>query len=359
MQWRQATGADAVADDEEETDLFWRNTTFTWNQAGSTTVFGIGGDTSPDIEVYGWDFTLRPNVYLLDRPMDSVTVFGEIGWVVELTNSDTTADYRETQFKDMAFGAAYNRTLWKSGGADQDEYVTKAGVRLRTVLPTSPASWNSGKYFTLSIGPQISQKIKLLGSKADGLNDLTATLGVTYSHLFSRWSTPTNEDLNRPRRLASGQSALDDQLSGTRFANDQLITSFRLALPLYKDLSLETSLGLTSSFKQPFEKNTIETETGTAEIAQPEGGGTNYQVGTAFDVNLSYPVYEVVSLTLGYNNISPQIGLDGRRRSFLYSYDAQFYLDVTANLDVIYTKVAGRGGTKKASAAGVNGRSRL
>ncbi|WP_437281753.1 hypothetical protein WME90_14730 [Sorangium sp. So ce375] len=348
VQWNQATAADAVQEEDEETTLRWRGTTFTWNQAGSTTLFGVGGEHTPDMQVYGWDFTLRPSYYVLDRPKDKVSLSAEIGWLVELTNSDTTADYRETQLKDMALGAQYKRELWQSGGVDKGEYKTDAAMRLRVTLPTSPMSWNSGRYFTLAFGPQVTQKIKLLGSKADGLNSVTATLGVNYAHLFAGSYTAEGGS-GRLRMAPSGEVALDYQLTGRSMATDRLTTSLAIDLPLYKDLSLATSFGLLSDFKHEFEGGCAYIETGCAPY---EGSkGPTYIPQTAFDVSLSYPVYEVVDLALGYNNTNLQLGFNGERRNFFYSPDAQFYLDITANLDVIYSKVTGRG--KKAEKAGI------
>ncbi|WP_438029377.1 hypothetical protein [Sorangium sp. So ce233] len=341
VRWSQATAADVLLEEEEETTLRWRGTTFTWNQGGSTTLLGVGGEYTPAIQVYGWDFTLRPNYYVLDRPKDKVSVSADIGWVVELTNSDITTDYREPQLKDVALNARYGRELWESGGANRGEYKTDAAMRLRVTLPTSPASWNSGKYFTLGLGPQLVQKVKLLGSKADGLNHVTATLGVTYAHLFAESYTPVNDALRRPRQAPSGEVALDEQLTGWSFAMDRLTTSLELNLPLYKDLSMATSFGLLSDFKHEFGEGCVEILGGCAPY--DGSGGTTYVPQTAFNVSLSYPVYEVVGLTLGYNNTNRQIGPDGRRRNFFYSPEAQFYLDITANLDVIYSKVTGRG----------------
>ncbi|WP_437593102.1 hypothetical protein [Sorangium sp. So ce1000] len=360
VRWKEATAADTVQEEDEETTLPWRGTTFTWNQAGSTTLFGVGGQYAPDIQVYGWDFTLRPSYYVLDRPKDKVSVSAEIGWLVELTNSDITADRRETQLKDTTLGAQYSRTLWESGGANKGEYTTDGAMRLRVSLPTSPASWDSGKYFTLSVGPQITQKVKLLGAKAHGLNHVTAKLGVTYAHLFSKSYTPVNDDLDRPRQVEqlsgidapqphpTGEVALDDQLSFSSFTMDRLATSLDITVPLYKDLSLATRFGLFSDFKHQFKGGCVSTLTGCAPIDDAQG--TTYVPQTAFDINVSYPVYEVVDLTLGYNNTTLQVGPDGQRRNFFYSPDAQFYLDISANLDVIYSKATGRG--KKAEKTG-------
>ncbi|AUX22027.1 hypothetical protein SOCEGT47_025280 [Sorangium cellulosum] len=346
-----ATGADTLLEEDEATDLRWRGSTFTWNQGGTTTLFGVGRDNiGGEDEFYGWDFTLRPNYYLLDLPKDKVTVNAEIGWVTELTNSNTTAYYREPQLKDTGLGVRYRRELWQGGGVTRDEYKTEAAVGLRVLLPTSPTSWSSGKYFALSLGPQIIQKIKLLGSKADGLGHVTATLGVTYAHLFAESYVPVNDDIKRMRVLASSQSTrtesvFDDQLRGASHDMDRLTTRLVLDLPLYKDLSLGMGFAMISRFKHEFEDECVALATGCSEVRSPPNPAT-YFVDTEFDVHVSHPVYGVVDVALGYSNLSPQLGEDGQRRTMFYSPGAQFYLDITANLDAIYAKVTGRGEKK-------------
>lgn len=344
------TGADmdtVMPESSGAKPLIWRGTTFTFNQAGTTTIFGIGRDNiGSEGEFYGWDFTFRPNVYLLDRPKDQVIALAEIGWATELTNSDTTADYRETQFKDLQLGIRYKRTFWESGGANAGEYVTSGNVTLRGVLPTSPTSYDQGKYLTLAIGPALSQQIKLLGTKADGLNNITVGLNLTYSHLFSRSYTPTNGDLQQPRQNATGATIFSDQLGLGSFDIDRLTTGVTFDLPLYKDLSLATAFRIISRWKHDFEAGAgsgcdVMLATGCVEAERLEDRAL-YHTTTTFDLALSYPVYEVVDLTLGYNNETRQIGEDGQRRNFFYSPDAQFYLDITANLDVIYSKITRR-----------------
>lgn len=355
----QPPGPDTASEEAQSSTLIWRGTTFTWNQAGTTTVFGIGRDNiGSEDEFYGWDFTFRPNVYLVDLPKDKVTVSAEIGWNTELTTSNFTSDRRETQFKDLVVGARYGRALWESGGKERGEYSTGVGFSLFTALPTSPLSYEQGKYLTLAVGPDLTQKIKLLGNKADGLNNVTVGLGLTYAHLFSRSYTPTNPDLARPRQNATGQTIYSDQLSAYSFDVDRLTTRVNFALPLYKDLTLATGFRLISRWKHDFEAGAGEGEGCDVSIpnqpcvqADRLEDRTLYHVNTGFDVAMSYPIYDVVGLTLGYSNSSTQVGQNGERRNIFYSPDAQFFLDITANLDVIYSKATRRGDKRPASAA--------
>jgi len=357
LQFGEAAGPDTLEPAAlEPTPLPWRGTTFTFNQAATTTVFGVGrNNIGSEGEFYGWDFTLRPSYFLLDQPQDKLAATAEIGWATELTNSDTTADRNETQFKDVQLGLRYTRNIWESGGADKGEYATSGGASLRFLLPTSPLSYDTGKYLTVALGPDIRQKIKLLGKKADGLNNVTVGLGLTYAHLFSRSYTPTNSDLHIQRQNATGQSFDSDQLRGSSFDIDRLTTRLSVGIPLYKDLALQTAFGLISRWRHDFEDGAGEgCDVAVANDPCVEASRLEdrvlYHANTSFDLALSYPVYEVVDLTLGYSNDTAQIGEDGQRRSMFYSPDAQFYLDITANLDVIFLK-ATRRDTRKASAS--------
>ena len=121
-----------------------------------------------------------------------------------------------------------------------------------------------------------------------------------------------------------------------------------VALPLYKDLSLATQFRLVGRFKKDFDTGGGQSNCDVAIANDPcvvagrDPNHTTYEPLTTFDIALSYPIYEVVDVTLGYNNETAWIGEDGQRRSIFYSPDAQFYLDITANLDAIYSKVTKR-----------------
>ncbi len=361
LQWGPPTGADAAGASTgagakgPTKPLPWRATTFTWNQAGTTTIFGLGQDyQGGEGQFYGWDFTFAPNVYLYDQPKDKIRAFAEIGWATELTDSDTTTEKNETHFKDLQVGAGYTRTLWESSGKDEGEYKTSGGLTGRLVFPTSPTSFNTGRYLTTALGLSLKQQVKLLGTKADGLNNITVGATGTWGHLFARSYTATNEDLHRTRQNASGRTIDSDVLTTSSLAMNRLTAGLSFELPLYKDLSLATQFRIVGNLKHDFEPgagsgcDVAVANDPCVEAARTEDR-TLYQPLTTFDLALSYPVFEVVDLTLGYNNETRWIGEDGQRRTIFYSPDAQFYLDITANLDVIYSKITKR--DEKAAAA--------
>lgn len=343
--------ADTASEDTEKkpSKLAWRGTTFTWNHSATTTLVGIGRDNiGSEDEVYAWSFVFKPNFYLVDLPKDKLTATVEIGWNTELTDSPTTVEKRETLFQDLTVGTKYSRTLFESGGKDKGEYKTTVALSGRLRFPTSKFSANQGKYLTTFLGPSVSQQIKILGLNASGLNNITAGVSATWGHLFSRSYTPTNPDLNWTRQNATGQTILSDQLASGSFATNTLATTLTIGLPLFRELELSTAFGLLANFKHDFEAggsgsncDVYVPNKGCVE-AQRDPTRTLYQPSTSFDLSLSYPIVEVVDLAIGYQNITRQIGENGQRRNMFYSPDAQFYLDITANLDAIYSKISGR-----------------
>jgi len=56
---------------------------------------------------------------------------------------------------------------------------------------------------------------------------------------------------------------------------------------------------------------------------------------------MEYDVIPQMSVGLGYYNLANQIGPAGTRRNILWSPDAVVFFDITANLDEIYSSIAG------------------
>ncbi len=333
-----APSAPTQADPEP---LMWRGTTFTFSQAATTTMLGIGNDNiGHEDEYYGWDFVLAPNLYLFDGKTDKILVFAEAGVSVEWTDAGDTTTKHEPRFRDTQVGAGYNRDLFTS---DDKEWSTKTGIRARAVFPTSPTSIAQGRYLTSSLGATVSQVVRLLGRESDGLNNLTVIGGLTWSHLFSKSYTPVNGDLERQRQNASGSAIFSDQLSFSSMDIDRLIPSITMILPLYKDLSMTTQFRLVGRFRHQFEGTGCDTVVmGECVTADRQSTPVSYLTNSTFDLSFTQPIYDIFEINVGYNNETLTLGNDGKARNVFYSPDAQFYLDLVANIDVMYSKASGR-----------------
>jgi hypothetical protein len=336
--------------DDEGPPLRWRGTTFTWNHAATTTLLGVGRDNiGSEDESYGWTFNVRPKFYILDRPADTLVASADFGWETELTNGPT-AKRNDTFLQDLTLGLAYSRVLWEPSGKNKGEYKTSASLAGRLRFPLSEYSSesgpNGGKYLTTYLGPRVSQDIKLLGKKADGLNTLSLSLDVTWRHLFASSYTPTNSTLDNEVQNASGQTVISDQITGASYAMNSLVTTLQIGLPIYKGLELSTTFAHVARFKPDFEAGGDDSECdveidneGCIGVERLEDR-TLYQPATLFGIGLGYGILDVVNVEIGYQNLARAIGADGTRRNIFYSPDAQFYVDLTANLDAIYLKVA-------------------
>lgn len=329
--------------------LRWRGTTFAWNQSVTTTAVGVGRDNyGTEDDFYGWGFTFSPRLYLIDAPKDKVTLSATIGWDVELTDG-STVQRRETLFADLPVRLGYSRPLTKSSDG---EYATNLSASGSLSFPTSKASQAQGRYLTTRLGLGLSQTIKVLGNDAKGLNNLTLGVNGSWGHLFARSYQPTNDELEYKRQDANGATLpADDRIGRNSFSMNTLSVTGSLDLPLYGDLALSTSAGIAAGFKHDFESKDCEVviATGCVTAARDETR-TLYQPNTVFDVSLGYPVFSVVDLALGYSNESGWIGEDGQQRNIFYSPGATFYMNVTLNLDAVYSKATGRD-KKKASAS--------
>lgn len=333
----------------EPKPLPWRGTTLTWNQAATTTAVGVGRDNiGSEDEYYGWELVLFPNLYVVDEEYHKLTVFAEAGVAVEWTDSSDTTTENEPYFKDLQVGTAYSPTFWQS---DDKEWKTGGSLRLRLIFPTSPISNAQGRILTTSLGAGLNQKVKLLGKDAEGLNNLTVRAGVSWSHLFSNAFTPTNPDLRRQRQNASGQTIDSDQLTTNSFDVDRVIPSLGFDLPIFGDLSLSTNFRLIGRFKRDFEGDgtgcDVVTATGCVDASGDDASvpfdNQTYLVNTGFDASLSYPVFDIVHIALGYYNETLGLAPNGERRDIFYSPDAQFFMDVEVHLDAIYEKATKRG----------------
>jgi hypothetical protein len=345
-----APAADQKAEEEqkkkkEPTPLPWRDSAFIFNTAATSTALGIGRDNiGTDSEYMGMEWDIWPRIHLLDPiklPNDDLTVQAYAGVTVELTNSDTTRKRNEPTFIDTSLSLGYTRTLYQS---KDKEWGFKAGVLTGVVLPTSHTSMSQGKYLNYTLTALAIGNIKLLGSKADGLNNLTVIGTLGWSHLFSRSYTATNPYIERTRQNATGASFESDQLTFYSFDIDRVTPGIRLILPLYKDLSFWASGRLVGRFKHRNQGSSgceAITLTGCVKAGSDPNAPT-YFTNSSIDFSIAQSVYDLFDVRLGYSNETLTLGEDGRTRNFLYSPEAQFYLDLWANLDIIYSKATGR-----------------
>jgi hypothetical protein len=316
---------------------------FTWNQTATTTLLGIGRDNiGGEDEEYSWAFSFAPRFYFVDTPVHQAYVNARIGWQTELTNSGATTDRRETLFDDISLGLGYFVTAYTSKTKDS-RY--SPGITGSLAFPTSKMSQGQGKYLGTSLSfAQIGQ-LSLLGPKAKGLNSLTVSANVTWSHLFARSYNPTNPDLHVPRQSAEGVSYFSDQVSMRSFAMNRLRLGVSYFIPLFDELVFANAWAITQNYKHDYKDGggtgcDVKILNEPCVVAQRDPTRVTRSVNTTFDASLSYDFFESsLRWSVGYQNDTNQIGDDGKRRNVFYSPGSAFYMDVTVLFDGLYRQI--------------------
>lgn len=341
-------GGDTTAPSEKPKPLRWRGTTFNWYQQANTQYFGLGADYI-GTEDFSYIHILRfaPNFFVVDEPKDKLTVSATVWGAIESTNSNATTYKNEFEWRDTGLATRYTRTLMTSpsGEGQTPEYSTKVSLGTGVALPTSKASI-AYRYLTWNVGPGVVQQIKLLGSKSDWFPNITANLSLTYSHVFNRTNVPTNGTVRIYRQTLDGDPLLSDQMGKYLAVTDNLIAGGALTLPIYKDLSLSLSYRYWMRWKPNPTDSQVCISTGCVSPTANPDGNVTFFADTIFDVGVAYNFFDVLDAQIGYSNWTSTIGENGRANyqthNIFYSPDAAFYLDLTANLDAIYSKASGR-----------------
>jgi hypothetical protein len=326
-------------------------TRFTWNNSGSTKIFGVGSNyIGTEDETYTMDFGLNIRYSLLNTPDNKVYVNASGGVEVELTNSDTTTKKHEPLLRDTGIGVGYTRALFQTADKEtKTSWLISGGLS----LPTSKASQSTGKYLGTSITTGIIHAQKLAGVKSDWFPDVLVFGTVNWGHSFTRGTTPTTTDYNvtnipRQRLCDAGGCLSDgsDQLSGSYVTHDRLKLNGTYYLSIYKDiLSFGNSWEIEEKFKYAPSPDGVcqPLATGCAPVGHQSVDPTSRNVATTFDVSISYAIPENLGrVDLGYVNSTGQLADNSTYRSVFYGPDAQFYANLVAYFDGIYDKAASK-----------------
>jgi hypothetical protein len=96
-------------------------------------------------------------------------------------------------------------------------------------------------------------------------------------------------------------------------------------------------------WKSPLADAEVEVATGSTTPARSDAG--RFQAVGYFNAELSAEPVDLLTIGLGYENVAPQLGPDGQRRSVFYSPEALFYLGFALSLDALYLRASGERGS--------------
>ena len=307
----------------------WRGTNLSWSNSATTTLLGVGRDNISDShEAYVMSWALSLNYYVVDEDDWKLSLRLIPSFATELTNSDVTTTEREPQFGDLPFMATYSRTLYSEG-----LWATSFSGTGALIFPTSPYSSSIGTYLTTSPRLGLTQVFPLLGKDSPALKSFSLGVNVRWDHRFGAATTAVNDDLDRPRQNATGDTYLSDQVTFGQLATDTLREGISLSFSEAigsMPISLMAGVSFAQSFKGEYDNS---------ECAVVIETGCVNSVG--FNVGLGILPVPELGIDLGYANMTGQLGPDGERRDFFYSPGSEFNGTLTFNIDALYERVTG------------------
>jgi hypothetical protein len=327
-----------VAPGVEQTPYPWHDTYLYWDNALTTNTLGVGQSYQSRDPVFEMTFGLRPRYYFIDDSQMTLSARADLGVVTERTNSDTTTEQGEWSATDFELYGAFSYKLRES--ADD---LTELAIRLpRVTLPTSKVSYDSGKLLGLGVRAGIREDVALEGRGATFFPNIELVVKAEYGYQFTRTEVPTSAGLERIRLDPDGRSVVSDQLGGASFARHAAVFGGASLLHVHQDVLWTTALEVRPAWKYPVEHDVEVCGVVLTGCTEPTGisDPQTRSVLTFFQTEFWITLSDTLGLSLGYANLTAQLGPDGRRRSVFYSPDARFYATLNIGLDHLYGSLA-------------------
>lgn len=323
-------GAPKPAEPAPEQLPAYHHSVFSWEHDVTTQTLGVGDTPQSSNPTYTMGFLAKPRYYLLDDSVSGkhFSLRLEGGLFHEVTNNDQTTKRGEWVFSDTELASVYARRF--RGPSDTDG--TFAEVRpLTLTLPTSKASYDSGRYFAPGVALGITHVTSILRGKVEPEIASSLRLLVGYKRWFARANVPTNPSLERVRLTPDGRSLPGDSLSGATLIRDQLDFTAMLRMSFGQDVLWTTEAAFAPAWKYNLQRDVsvcgvILTGCTDVRVATDDH---RYLVRTQLSTEISVRIARGFSVELGYGNSADQLGPDGRRRSFFYSPASVFYASVS------------------------------
>lgn len=318
--------ATASAQGADEHLPAYHHSLFYWDHSLTTATLGVGDTPQSYNPTYTMGFVAMTRYYLLDdTPAGKhFSLRLDTGLYREFTDSDVTTQRGEWSMSDSDLAAVYTQRF--QGPSDTDG--TSWEVRpLTLTLPTSKASYDSGRYFAPGAAVGVINVTPWLQGRVRPKLASTVRLAVGYKRWFARATVPTNPSLERVRLTPEGRTSPGDTLSGSSLVRDQVELTARVRLEFGEDVLWTTDAAVAPAWKYDVQQDLQlcgVVLTGCANV-QVSPNDSRYLVRTHFTTDISVRVLPSLAIGVGYGNSAAQLGADGRRRGFFYSPEATFF----------------------------------
>jgi hypothetical protein len=345
----QPSGSAGQGQGQEAKDPL-RGSTFIFDQSITTQTAGVGFQTPQSSwPYYGLWMSLRPRWYFNDH----VFLRGRIDYTKELTNTAQTTNRDEDVFGDIRTDIVYQTALAEEGPWKN----TKVSLGARALWPTSKISLDSGTFVTLGAIGEATQNYVLRGEDAPALNGGHVTLTLAYLHPFSNSTTPYTPNFSYTREDTEERTVVSHQLTGQTLAEHTFLSFLDLGLDITPKLEATLDWILINEWHYAPSAACLTITTGPT--CPGRINDQQFLQQTWITAALDYELVPELSVGIGYYNLANNIASDGTVKtlwdggahSLLWSPDARFFLDLTANLDKIYEDASGRYKTKPGATA--------
>jgi hypothetical protein len=331
----------------EESRNPFRQSVLILDQSATTQSIGLGPTPQSYVPLYEIWLSLRPRYYFDEH----WSVRGRFDYTKELTNNQPTTQYREDVFgdiwTDLVYTAKVDR-LWRG---------TKVNAGLRALWPTSKISQGSGTYVTPGVTAGALHKFEIKGESAPWWNEFHVGFTAAYLHPFRAATTGSSYGgFARTRQNVDGRSFVSDQLTGQTLPENTFWAILDTGLQLTPKLSITADFIVIDDWHYAATSGSCVSTLTDCAYPRPAANASQFTQDTWFVAGVDYALFDEIDIGLGYYNLANYLAPSGQARSVFgpdnvwWSPDARIFLDVSANLDVLFDDARGRWFPPKAAA---------
>jgi hypothetical protein len=313
--------------------LIWAGTVMFFDQSVNSEALGVGKDyqsRNPSFQLW---FSIRPRITIYNSPKDKVNATARLDITKELTNSDSTTQYRESELGDAWFNVSYAHTFVRRNG-----WSTTLSTGPRVLAPTSKASQNNNVYVTLGGGFALLQTFPI-NRGSEWFSSGRVLASAYYTHSFTEGTTPgfANDDVakNNQRTTLAGSGGVSPLASiPTQSSGRFLIQRWNATFPTDSCIRVANSQTC-----DPVKSAQNTGENGTQTDLKPQ----NYTLAAYLLASIDYQLTDELNLSANYYNFANTLGPSGKLQNPFYAPEgARFSLTATIGLDSLYERVVGK-----------------
>jgi len=306
----------------------WRNSYFTYSHQLSALTFSKGAELRHD-PYYAQSLTFRPRYYV----RDDLSLRARLDLEIELTTSDSTDTIREWVVSDLLFDVNYAPTWMVIPYAK-----IAVNPSLQFAFPTSKVS--RGRSLMMSLAPGVAFRRSFDLLKGKYLKNIGLTYAFRATKYFHEFANPQLSD------QICGGVALSDPNSP--FADTGCIhsgsynRSWRFTNSLGFMLSVMDKLAVSGALLFIYDA----LYTGSAREVDVGGGivsldetRINHRASTWFILDVSYDLFEWLSLSAGVSTFHPQLDNESKLYPPFFNRFTAFFFDVNVPVDKFVSQV--------------------